>query len=393
MVSDASQLLTEARRYEAGALELRRRIHRNPELGLDTPQTRAAVLEALEPLGLEIRLSETTSGILATLRGGKPGRTILLRGDMDALPLHEETDVEFRSELPGKMHACGHDAHTAMLASAARLLTETRDQLVGNVVFMFQPGEELYGGARYMLEEGALDGVGAAFALHVAPQLPTGMFAGRAGPALAAYDDFSISLRGRGGHASMPHDAVDPIPAACEIAQALQTMVTRSISAFEPVVLTVGKIEAGTTNNVIPETAEMRGTFRSLSERSRDLARTGLQRVVEGVSSAHGLEASFQIDPGYPVTVNAGPFSAFASETLRESFGSSAFVEAPHPLMGAEDFSYLLQKVPGAMFFLGARPANADPIEPCHSNRMLLNEESLPFGVAAHAAIARRYLS
>jgi hippurate hydrolase len=391
----AAELLDEAREILEDTVELRRRIHRHPELGLTLPRTQAAVLEALDGLGLEVRTGQRTTSVVARLTGARPGPTILLRADMDALPLREETGLPFASEVDGAMHACGHDAHVAMLAGAARLLASRASELAGNVKFMFQPGEEGHHGAREMIEEGLLDGeprVDAAFAIHVFPVVPSGFVASRPGPLLAAADEFDIELVGRGGHASMPHDCVDPIPVACELVQALQTFVTRRINAFDPAIITVGRIKAGTTYNVIPETAELRGTIRTVSPTARRLVHEGIQRVAKGIAEAHGLEARVRLDLGYPVTVNHASFTGFALDVARDLVGRERVIEQPAPAMGAEDFSYVLERVPGAMVILGVRPEGVDRPAPCHSNRMLLDEQGMATGIALHAAIATRFL-
>jgi hippurate hydrolase len=231
------------------------------------------------------------------------------------------------------------------------------------------------------------------FAVHIDPTIPVGKVCSRPGPLMAAADVLRIVVRGRGGHASMPHDTIDPVPVACEIVQALQTLVTRRIPAFDPVVLTITQIDAGTTNNVIPEQARMIGTLRSTSEMSRQRARDGIARVAEGVASAHECEAEVAVYPGYPVTVNDGRFADFAREVVDDLLGSGAFRPLPAPVMGAEDFSYLLQRWPGAMVFLGVRPEDPARVAPCHSNRMCLNEEGMAGGIALHAAIAMRFLN
>ena len=389
-----SKLLAEAGDLLPAAVRLRRRIHENPELGLDLPETRAAVLEALDGLDVEIVRSEKTSGLMVTLRGGQPGPTILLRGDMDALPMPEDTGLEFASRHEGRMHACGHDAHTSMLAHAVHVLDRHRAELRGDVVFMFQPGEEGHHGAKVMIDEGLLDiaGLDAAFAIHIAPQLPVGMVAGRGGAILAAADAFEVQVRGRGGHASMPHDTADPVPVACEIVQALQTFVTRRIDVFDPVVLTVARISAGTAGNVIPESAELLGTLRSTSERSRQRAQEGIERISKHVAAAHELEAEVTLTEGYPVTVNDDAFAGFSAEVTRDLLGDSAWVQLPNPAMGAEDFSYVLHRVPGAMVLLGVRPEGSERPAPPHSNRMQLNEDGMRVGIALYAGIALQHL-
>jgi hippurate hydrolase len=389
-------LLDEACTVLEDAIALRRRLHRHPEIGLHLPRTQAAVLESLDGLGLGIRTGQRTSSVVATLEGGRPGPTILLRGDMDGLPMPEDTGLSFTSEIPGAMHACGHDAHTAMLVGAARLLSRRRDALAGRVLFMFQPGEEGYHGARVMIEEGLLDGPEAptgAFALHVSPRHRVGAVATRPGALCASGDTIEVEVRGRGGHASSPHFCLDPIPVACEIVQALQALVTRRVDVFDPAVLTITKIEAGTTRNVIPESARLLGTVRTLSEATRERVLQGIRRVVEGIAAAHGAEASVSLTAGYPVTVNDPGFAEFVLDTAREVVGAERAVSAPNPNMGSEDFSYVLQRIPGAMAWLGTRPDGESPIIPNHSNRMILNEAALSTGIAMHAAVALRFLA
>ena len=373
---------------------LRRRIHEHPELGLDLPRTQAAVLEALEGLGLTVTTGTTSSSVVADLDGGD-GPTILLRADMDALPLEEHSGEPFSSREAGRMHACGHDAHTAMLVGAAHVLASRRASLGGRVRFLFQPGEEGHAGARHAIEDGALDGVDAAFALHVAPNLRSGWVAWRRGPVMASADEFEIDVLGRGGHASSPHWAADPVPVACEIVLALQTMVTRTVDAFDPAVVGVSRIRAGTTHNVIPELASMLGTVRTVSESTRRSVFEHLARVAEGVAAAHGCSAEVRRHDGYPVTVNDHRAALFQAEVARTVVGDRSVVELPNPVMGAEDFSYVLQVVPGAMAFLGVCPPEVrDPstAPACHSDRMRLDEDALATGVALHVATAAGFL-
>jgi hippurate hydrolase len=387
------EILDQARGLLDDTIELRRRIHRRPEIGLTLPRTQATVLEALDGLGLEVQTGKSTTSVVARLTGARPGPTLLLRADMDALPMREDTGLPFASEVEGAMHACGHDAHVAMLVGAARLLARRRATLPGSVLFMFQPGEEGYHGARVMIEEGLLDGEAppaGAFALHVAHRHPAGVVATRPGPAMASGDTIQIVVRGRGGHASAPHDCLDPIPIACEIVQAFQTLVTRRVNVFDPAVVTIAKIEAGSTRNVIPETASLLGTVRTVSEATRERVLDGVRRVAEGVAAAHGAEVSAELIRGYPVTVNDAGFAEFVLDTARELLGPERAHRMLHPIMGSEDFSYVLQRVPGAMANLGTRP-DSGPVFPNHSNRMLVNEAALATGIAMHAAVALRF--
>ena len=376
---------------------LRRELHKHPELGLHLPETTRRAKEALAGLDVEIADSTTTSSMIVTLRGAQQGPTILLRGDMDALPMPEDTDLEFKSVNEGRMHACGHDSHTAMLVGAVHLLHRHRDRLNGNVKFFFQTGEEGHAGARHVIEEGMLAAApapSAAFAIHISPNIPTGLIASRSGPLMAATDTINIEIKGKCGHASMPHYTRDPIPVACEIVTALQSLVTRRIEAFDPVVLSITKIESGTTQNVIPESARLLGTLRSFSETSRAAAREGIERIAHGIARAHDVEAKVNLVAGYPVTINDDKFVAFAQGVATDLFGERGFIRMPAPIMGAEDFSYVLHKMPGAMVFLGVAPDGVSHhhAHACHSNRMMMDEAAMANGVALHAAIADRYL-
>jgi hippurate hydrolase len=393
-------LLAEADDLQGEAVSFRRTLHEHPELGLELPFTQERVLEAIDGLDLDVRVGDTTTSVVATLDGARPGPTILLRGDMDALPMPEDTGLDFSSRVEGTMHACGHDLHTTMLVGAARLLAARRAELAGSVRFMFQPGEEGHHGARYMLEEGLLDAapdrpVTGAFALHVFSVLPAGVVALRGGSQMASADQFLITVNGHGGHASAPFQALDPVPIACEIVTALQTFVTRGLDVFDPGVITVGRIMAGTTFNVIPETAELYGTMRAVSERTRMKLRDGMRRVAEGIAAAHGTTANVELDPGYPVTVNDREFAGFVHDVAVDLIGREAVLKMPHPVMGSEDFSYVLQRVPGAMAFLGAAPpgVEAGRAEPNHSNRVMFDEQVMARGTALYAAVALRHLA
>ncbi|MDN5750157.1 MAG: M20 family metallopeptidase [Pseudonocardia sp.] len=391
-----SQLAAQARSLQPRTVALRRAIHRRPEVGLALPCTRDAVLHALADLPLQVHLGVGVGSVVAVLDGARPGPTVLLRGDMDALPMQEATDLPFASEIDGRMHACGHDTHVAMLASAARLLAKRRNELSGRVLFMFQPGEEGFHGARYMIDEGLLDVAGpagrphSAFALHISATLPAGEVHVRPGPLMAAADTVRVTVHGRGGHASAPSDALDPVPAAAAMVGALQTAMTREVGAHDPAVLTIAHISAGTTNNVIPETAFMEGTVRTLSEDVRLHVREIVRRVCGHTALAHGCSADVVIDPGYPVTVNDADAAARVETVASDVLGSRRVARMPSPIMGAEDFSYVLQQVPGALAFLGGCPAGENPSTafPNHSNRVVFDEAAMAAGVAVYAGLA-----
>ncbi|MHB9755839.1 M20 metallopeptidase family protein [Streptomyces sp. BYX5S] len=389
-----------AQELQPDLVGLRRALHREPELGLHLPRTQEKILTALEGLPLEITTGKNLSSVTAVLRGGRPGGAVLLRADMDALPITERSGVPYASETPGAMHACGHDLHSAGLVGAARLLAERRAHLDGDVVFMFQPGEEGFNGASAMIEEGVLDAAGkpldAAFALHVAAdRLPGGMIASRAGTVTSASDVLTVTVRGQGGHGSTPHGAKDPIPVACEMVTAIQTWVTRRFDIFDPAVVTVGTFHAGTQQNVIPDTATFEATVRSYSEAVHERLIEGLPRLVHHIAEAHGIEAEVTYDVRYPVTVNTPDETAFALDTARDLFGDGQVWEAPKPANGSEDFAFVLQRTPGAMLLVGAAPEGADPAHTAvnHSPRAVFDDRVLYRQAALLAALAEGRLS
>jgi amidohydrolase len=387
--------------------ELRRAIHREPEIGLALPRTQQKVLVALDGLPLEVTTGRSLSSVTAVLRGGPAGTapglpppTVLLRGDMDALPVAERTGLPYASEVDGAMHACGHDLHTAMLAGAARLLSARRAELAGDVIFMFQPGEEHGFGAPMMISEGVLDAAGAppvaAFGLHVtSSMLPLGVCASRGGTLMAASDTLKVTVRGRGGHGSRPHAAADPIPAACEIVTGLHTLTTRRFDVFDPVVITVGSFHAGTAANVIPGEARFEATVRSFSPAARAAVKEASVCLARQVASAHGLTADAEFTDGYPVTVSSDAETAFAEQTVGEVLGSGRFERMADPLTGSEDFSFVLDKVPGAFVFLGACPPDADPATAPfnHSPEAVFDDAVLADGAALLAGLALRRLA
>jgi amidohydrolase len=395
-------LLDEATALQPDTVALRRTLHRRPEVGLQLPNTQRTILDAIGDLGLQVRTGSSVTSVVAVLDGARPGATVLLRGDMDALPLAEDSGVEFASEVEGAMHACGHDTHVAMLVGAARLLARRRDEFAGRVVFMFQPGEEGLHGARYMLDEGLLEQaaegaapVSAAFALHISSEYASGTINMRGGPTMAAGDRLEIVVHGKSGHASAPHRTLDPVPIACEIVQSLQTMVTRTVDVFDPAVITIAKIVAGTTHNIIPERVEMAGTMRTLSEENRAALRGRVAQVVQGIAQSYGATAEVEVESGYPVTVNDPGAAEFMGAVAADLIGPDGVRALEDPIMGSEDFSYVLQRVKGAMGFLGGCPPGMDPdlAPPNHSRQVVFDEAAMPVGVATYAGVALRHLA
>jgi amidohydrolase len=368
---------------------LRRDIHREPELGFDTERTAEQVLAALEGLPLDIQTGVAENGVVATLKGGGDGPTVGLRADMDALPILEETGLPFASQSEGKMHACGHDGHTSMLVGAAHALSGMRERLNGTVKFFFQPAEEGEGGGKVMVEEGTADDVGSIFALHLWPGLPFGKAATKAGPIMAAADAFEITVRGTGGHGAMPHLSADAIAMAAQIVTALQTVVSREVDPVEPAVLTVGEIGAGTAYNIIPETARFGGTVRTLNEDLRRRIPERIEQLARGV--AGGMRGDIDIDYefSYPVTVNDEDAARRALAVAGELFGEENTIELPNPSMGAEDFAYFLEKIPGAFIWLGV----GEDVSGLHTPNFAFDEEILPLGSALLTALALESLS
>ena len=392
-------LRSDADALQDDLVELRRALHRTPEIGLHLPRTQEQVLAALDGLGLEVSVGKKLSSVTAVLRGARPGGSVLLRGDMDALPVTEQSGEDFSSEIDGAMHACGHDLHTAGLVGAARLLAARKAELPGDVVFMFQPGEEGWDGAGHMIEEGVLTASGrpvdAAYGLHVsAATYPRGEFRARPGTLMAASGGLAVRVLGAGGHGSAPHDSRDPIPAACEMVTALQTMVTRRFDVFDPVVVTVGSFHAGTRRNIIPDDAVFEATLRSFSPQTAGRVGEEAVRICQGIASAHGLDVDARYEPEYPATVNDAAAYDFVADTVREVFGEERFAELPDPITGSEDFSRVLERVPGAYLFLGASP-DPDPLKAPdnHSPRARFDDSVLGDGAALLAELAVRRLA
>jgi len=371
---------------------IRRRIHEQPELGLLLPRTQAVILEELARIGVDdVRRGTGLTSVVADIVGtaGDGGRSacVALRADMDALPMTEHNDLPFASRIPGCMHACGHDAHVAMLIGAAELLMRHRRNFAGTVRLLFQPGEEGYAGARSMIEEGALKGVDGVFALHVDSSRKPETLGLRAGTIMASADSFGVVFRGAGGHASMPHLTRDPIPAIGPFVDGLSHAAARETDPDDRIVLSVTQVKAGSALNVVPPAAECYGTIRALSHKGRKLAQDRLRRIATGVAASQGLDVDINIYDLYPPTVNHDDATSLMAASA-EAIGLRV-ARMPSPIMGAEDFSYMVEAVPGAIGFLGVRTGDSGPL---HSDLMKLEEAMLPRGSALHAAIALRFL-
>lgn len=378
-------ILDKARSKENKIIELRRTLHQHPEIAHKEFETQKILVEHLEPLGVEIKKMAGT-GLIATIKGEDKGKTVALRADMDALPIREENDVPYKSLNDGFMHACGHDAHMSMAYGAALILNDLRDNLKGNIRLIFQPAEEegTVGGAKPMIEEGALDGVDYILGMHVWPELPEGKLGYRSGPFFAAADTIHIEINGKGGHGAKPDMAVDPIMISAKVIDALHTISSREIDPLEPFVITIGSIRGGTAHNIIPDKVEMLGTVRTMEKKTRDTIEERLKRIIFGVTSA--FNASFHLNYiyGYPILVNDEGVTNFMKGVASKILGEENVVQAKQT-MGGEDFAYYLEKVPGTFMLLGTYSEKLGYVQGVHTSRFNLNEKILPVGSAIFA--------
>jgi amidohydrolase len=381
-----------------GVIADRRDLHEHPELAFQEVRTSGIVADRLRALGIEdVRTGIAQTGVTGLIRGrkGGDGPTVLLRADMDALPIHEENEVDYRSQTPGVMHACGHDAHTAMLLGTARLLMERRDDFAGTVKLLFQPSEELPpGGAKPMIEAGVLEDpkVDAAFGIHIAQDTPVGLIEVRPGPAMAAADRFQLTIRGKGGHGAKPQDTIDPIVIGAQIVTALQTLVARNIDPTQEAVVTVGVFKAGQAFNVIPDTAELGGTVRTFTAANRDYLERRIEEMVRGIATAMGAEVDFSYTRGYPATVNDPAMTELVRQEAARVVGQESVREGDL-MMGAEDFSYFLEAVPGAFWFVGSQNPERGLVWGHHHPRFDLDEAAMAIGMESMVNVALRFLS
>lgn len=393
----ARQLFANLDAIAARAVEIRHDLHRHPELGYEETYTSGVVASELTRLKIPFAKGIAGgTGIVGIVHGtSAPSNTcVALRADMDALPITEETGLAYASQTPGKMHACGHDGHTAVLLGAAAVLKAAADSFSGDIKLIFQPAEEGGCGAQRMCEEGALENPrpSAIFGLHGWPGLKTGMVASRPGALLASVDGFTIRITGRGGHAAMPQDAVDPIVCAAAVIQSLQTILSREADPTEPSVLTISQINAGTAFNVIPDRAELKGTIRAVSVQRRQATLASLERIARSVAAAHRCEAAFEYYGTTPVTSNTPEMVGFVRETALRVLGPRGYVEAPKPAMWGEDFAFYLEKIPGCFFALGVQPRDRDAYPMLHNPRYDFTDEAVPVGIRMMTELALGYL-
>ena len=374
-------------------IEIRRTIHMHPELGFEEVETSKLVAEWLERFGLRVRKGVATTGVIGLLQGKRPGKTVAIRADMDALPMEEARPVPYASKIKGKMHACGHDAHVAMLLGVARFFSSIPDRVKGNIKWIFQPAEEGGGGGRLMVEEGALEDpkVDAIFGTHVFPLLPSGMVGYYEREGLAASDRFSVKIIGKGGHGAFPHLCKDPVLAAGHFITQVHSIVSRNINPIESAVITIGKVSGGTASNIIPDEVELVGTVRSLTPQVQEELKRRIEEVARGIAQSFDMDYRYDFEYGYPMLINDPEMAKLSARACAKGVGEENVV-AVKPSMGGEDFSYYLQKVPGAFFRLGNRNEAKGTIHPYHSSLFDVDEDILPLGVEMFVRIIDEYL-
>jgi amidohydrolase len=376
-------------------IEIRRDLHQHPELGLEEHRTAARIQEWLDELGIDHQDGLAGTGVLGVVKGNSEGRTVALRADIDALPLEDTKDVPYRSQVPGKMHACGHDVHTAVLFGAAQILAQLTDRFAGNVKLIFQPAEETVGGAKLLIEEGVLENpaVEAIFGLHVDPGLDVGTFGLRYGQRNASSDDVKLTIRGRSGHGAYPAGGIDAIVIASQVVTALQSVVSRNVDARQSAVVSFGTIRGGTQGNILAHEVELVGTVRSLDQATREHVLRRVKEIAEGVAEGMGGLAEVEIDPSYDPLVNDDRMVEVVRQSATALAGEEKVEVVPRPNMGVEDFAYYCSSVPGAFFSLGVRNEEKGIVHPVHSQRFDVDEECMVYGAAVQALNALSILN
>ncbi len=395
MIMIKNVILAKAEEIKEELIRIRRDLHAHPETGFQEIRTAALIGEHLKQLGIEVRERVGITGVVGTLRGKYPGKTILLRADMDCLEMQEQNEVDYKSEYAGRMHACGHDAHMTWVLGAAKILAGLRDELHGNVKFLFQPAEETDGGADRMIKEGALEDpeVDAAIGAHVWPTVEAGKIGVKYGPMMASPDLVKITIFGKGGHGAEPHNCVDPISVSCQVYFGFQTIISRRISPVEPAVLTISQINGGTAHNIIPDKVEMVGTVRTFSLEMKEKMRAMMEGVLRSVTEANGATYKFEYLPHYPPVINDEAMTALVEATGKALLGEDNVVKQDRPTMGAEDFSYFQQHVPGAYFIVGTLNVEKGVVKPLHNPQFNIDETILHKTAAVLASCAIAFLN
>ncbi|MEO7018592.1 MAG: amidohydrolase [Ktedonobacteraceae bacterium] len=395
-MSDIDRLKAEIDELVPGMVAMRRDLHEHPELAFQEVRTSGIVAQRLKALGMEVRTGVAKTGVVGTLRGGKAqagAKTLAIRADMDALPIHELNEIDYRSTIDGKMHACGHDGHTSILLAVADILSKRRDELAGNVQFVFQPAEEVIGGAEPMVKEGAMTGVDNIIGLHLFSNYPLGRVGVRSGPTFASADKFVLTVHGKGGHAAMPETTVDPIVIAAQIITALQTLISRETSPFSPAVITIGRIEAGTAFNIIPETATLEGTMRAYSDAHRQKLISRIKNLAEGIASAMNATCETNFFDGCPPCVNDPTMTETVQRAAEATVGVQA-VDTGEEVMttGSDDMAFFLNTVPGCYFIVGANNPAKGAKYPHHHPHFNVDEDSMPIAAEVLLRAALDYL-
>ena len=387
-------ILSISRKSFSEIVKLRRKFHQCPELAFEEFNTGKIIANELEKLNIRVKDGVGKTGLVGILNGNVEGGVIALRADMDAFPIDEDSGVSFASKNPGKMHACGHDAHMAMLIGAAKILSELKNEVNGTVKFLFQPSEEKNpGGAPLMIKDGVLADpkVDVIFGQHITTEIPVGKFGFRAGPLMASADEIYFTVIGKGGHGASPHNTIDPIPIAAQIITSLQNVISRMRNPLDASVLTIGSIHGGSTTNVIPNEVKLAGTFRAMNEVWRKKALDLIKRTAEETAKSLGGKCKVDISRGYPVLVNREKETELAQSSAAKIFGKQSAATLP-PVMGAEDFAYFLQKVPGTFWWIGAGNKKIGASAPIHSSKFMIDENALMFGAAFLAFLTIEYL-